>query len=279
MSKTPVDHAARLQALDPGRSVIVQAPAGSGKTELLIRRYLTLLATVEQPEEIVALTFTRKAAAEMRERALDALRAAQASALPDSSNESERVVIARRALERERQCGWALMANPARLRIVTIDSFNASLVRQMPLVSGMGRSPQTADYAGDIYYLAARRTVEQLQVDDTHSDALNVLLRYFDNRAEIVIGQLAGLLARREQWLGLVTPEVLADPSVRRQRLDQLIAQIAASRLRSLVDVVPAALTQIPPLARFAAERLRAEKSESVVGHLEALNALPGTQW
>ncbi|HEX9884071.1 MAG TPA: UvrD-helicase domain-containing protein, partial [Desulfobaccales bacterium] len=69
----PADQEVRDQALSPGRSFHLEAPAGSGKTSVLLARFLSLLARVEAPEELLALTFTRKAAGELRTRVMQLL--------------------------------------------------------------------------------------------------------------------------------------------------------------------------------------------------------------
>ena len=75
---SPPDQTQRARALDPTRSIVVQAPAGSGKTDLLTRRFLLLLGLADKPEEIVAITFTKAASAEMRNRILSELENAEA---------------------------------------------------------------------------------------------------------------------------------------------------------------------------------------------------------
>ena len=114
--KVPADWRQRQEALDPTRSFIVQAPAGSGKTGLLTRRFLRLLTTVEHPEEIVAITFTRKAAAEMRLRVLEALASAQGPE-PADNYAREAWLLGRAALAHTEARGFGSAARALRTKV------------------------------------------------------------------------------------------------------------------------------------------------------------------
>src|SRR5712691_9693532 len=195
------DFKARKKALDPRHSFIVQAPAGSGKTELLIQRYLVLLSGVAQPEEIAAITFTIKAAAEMRARVLEALAAARAGARPAEPHLALTWEHARAALERDRAQGWRLEENAARLRIQTFDALCVSLTRQMPVLAAFGAQPEPLEDSSRLYREAARATLALLEENDRRADLVATLLAHLDNNAETAEALLADMLARRDHWL------------------------------------------------------------------------------
>ncbi len=153
------DAAARATALDTRHSFIVRAPAGSGKTELLTQRVLALLAQADAPEEIVAITFTRKAAAEMKDRLLEALAHAAAAdgndARPRKPHQVRTTQLAQQVAARDRALGWELAANPARLRVQTIDALALWLARQVPITTRFAAITQVTERAEPLYDAAA----------------------------------------------------------------------------------------------------------------------------
>ena len=104
------DQAIRREVLSVDQSFCVTAPAGSGKTSLLTQRILALLSRVERPEQILAITFTRKAAAEMRSRVLDTLERAARGEGAASAHETLSLELAQNALRNAERMGWSLGA-------------------------------------------------------------------------------------------------------------------------------------------------------------------------
>jgi ATP-dependent helicase/nuclease subunit A len=194
-----LDAANRERALDL-TSFIVEAPAGAGKTELLTQRYLKLLAVVREPEEIVAITFTNKAAAEMRGRVLQSLQDAHDAVPVTQPHKRTTRQLAEAALARSGELGWALLDQPGRLRINTIDSLCSMLARQMPLMSRFGAQPAVSEDASVHYREAARRAIAMLE-DEEGEGAVTEALRYLDNDTGRLAALLADMLSRRDQWL------------------------------------------------------------------------------
>ena len=266
------DQPQRERALDTGVSFIVQAPAGFGKTGLLIQRYLALLAQVEHPEEILAITFTRKAAGEMRQRVVAALRAADG---PEPAEEHARLTwrLARSALEADRRQGWSLAAHPGRMRIQTIDSFCAELTRQLPLLSGFGSPPAVAEEASELYREAARQTLLLLDGEAALAAPVERLVRHLDNDQPYIEGLLADMLARRDHWLRHV---VAGNP---RDELEGALERLIGERLQAIADKVPAVLReQLPELARYAADTCRRNGAETPITALTDMAAWPGPE-
>ncbi len=209
------DAAERERALDPEISFIVEAPAGSGKTGLLTQRFLRLLGGVERCESVVAMTFTRKAAHEMRERIQSALEAADrpVAEIEVDIHKSKTRELAMAALVNSEKHGWNLLEDSSQLQIQTIDSLCAMLARQMPVLSEFGGLGKVVEDARDLYKQAARDTVRALTEGSRHEQQLfRRIALHFDNEMSRLEQQVADMLQKREQWGGL--PRQSADPLV-----------------------------------------------------------------
>jgi len=247
-----VDAPQREAALDPRRSFIVQAPAGSGKTGLLIQRLLRLLAVVERPEEVLAITFTRKAAAEMRRRVLEALERAADPAPPEEDNERKTWELARAALERDRAREWQLARNAARLRILTIDALCTSLARQMPVLSRLGAAPAIVEDSADLFREAAERTLALVERDEVVSPLARLVLRHLDGDWSAVRGLVEGMLRRRDQWMRRIEG-FTADAEVR-HALEESFRNERARIMQRANDLMPGELVgEVCRHARYAA--------------------------
>ncbi|MGH9476555.1 MAG: UvrD-helicase domain-containing protein [Terriglobales bacterium] len=238
----PPDAAEREKALNVTASFLVRAPAGSGKTELLVQRFLKLLPSVDQPEAIVAATFSRKAAAEMRARVLSAL----SGGLRPDDNHPATWEWARPVREQLAARGWDLAATPARLRITTLDSLALSLAARMPWLSRLGPAPQPTEEAGPLYRAATHATLTAIERQDAHAEAARALLLRFDNNAQLCEEMLAGLLEHRDQWLALVQRSEAEQHGALAANFQQLLASWMCE-LRAIVAAETGAAALPPP--------------------------------
>ena len=191
------DQTARERAIDPTMSFCVSAPAGSGKTELLTQRLLALLARVDRPEQVLAITFTRKAASEMAARIIEKLEQARAETPIEAAHEQVTRDLAEQLLAHAQKRAWRLDESSLNLR--TIDSFCHELTRQMPVLSGMGGIAEPVDNASPLYERAVKDFLHQAG-DGEVGSSISALLGHFDNRWSKVSELLVALLSRRGDW-------------------------------------------------------------------------------
>ena len=271
------DEAARTAALDIERSFIVQAPAGSGKTELLIQRYLRLLSVVSEPEEILAITFTRKAAAEMQIRVLRALASAAAGERPEAPHEQVTADAAKAALLQDETCGWALLENPRRMRIQTLDSLNASIARAQPMTVSGGAADTTVIADAQmraLYREAAALTLDQLGETGEMRRATEEVLVHVDTNAGLYIAYLSRMLATRDQWLPFVGSGLLAatEASQLRDQFEAGLGRAVEMHLEHLGDAARSIdAVELLTLAAYAASKVSPDSEFACLAKIEQL--------
>jgi ATP-dependent exoDNAse (exonuclease V) beta subunit len=229
-----LDESARAAASAPADSILLEAPAGSGKTAVLTRRFLRLLTTVEDPGQILAITFTRKAAAEMQARVIRALRGEFAASDPEAS---ELGVLARAALAHGAARGWSIERHPQSLRIQTIDAFNYWLASQLPVASQAGGVLQVTESAGELYRRAARRTLLDAESDPELAPDARLLFERTDNHWMYLERLIAQMLEERGHWLRFVAGE---EPRALCERVNASLSHLTHARLEALCALIPA---------------------------------------
>ncbi len=260
--RAPLDAAERGRALDTTQSFIVEAPAGSGKTGLLIQRFLALLAdpALTAPEQVVAITFTRAATAEIRSRVLDQLRASANDDLHTDDFARRTRDLAQQVLERDRQLGWQLLQQPRRLRVLTIDGLCAEIVRSLPMLAGGTASLQPTEDPEALYREAAQRALLRLGQQGSPeqkalSDAIRDLLLHREGDLGDAESLLADMLQHREQWSELVpfSAETLNEGALEQVTLPLLnrsLHSVIGQALSELMEAFPpGSLDQLAGLA------------------------------
>lgn len=268
----PPDRAAREAALDPGGSFAVSAPAGSGKTGLLTQRVLTLLAHCREPEEVLAITFTRKAAGEMQERIMAALRLAAETPEPTDPHQQRTWRLAQAVLQRDAEQHWQLLMSPQRLRIQTIDSLCRAITRQLPLESQLGAQPDTLEAPELAYRQAVHQFLARLEQPDALQADLKRLLQHLDCNLSAVEALLIRLLAKRDQWLGVIME---AQSQHARDYLENVLHEVIEEQLSAVSERIGPLASDLCLLADRAATNAAEEEPDSAIAALVGITEIP----
>ncbi len=184
----------RKQTRDLTKSFIVQAPAGSGKTTLLINRFILALASSERPEKVLAITFTKKAAEEMRERVISFLN------ISEDKLDDDLALALKIIKGKSQNNNWNLDKDPSRLSIMTIDAFCIWLKARVPS-SRMGSYTYSIDeFPENLYKKSARNAIRQFVLREGKTTK-NQLLTNLDNDWARLEKFIVEMLSYRHHYL------------------------------------------------------------------------------
>ena len=219
-----------LQAADPQRNASVHASAGTGKTWLLVTRILRLLLAGARPDSILAVTFTRKAAAEMQERVsarLHALMCAAPGRLDEQLAEVG-ILADTNTRRRARQLFEEILFNPYSLRTTTFHAFCQELLQRFPLEAGVSPGFELSEATGLLEQQAWDALVtETAGQSGPLASALDNLITACDGLANVQTA-LRSLLSHRSDWWAFVQDQ--PDPlAYARRQLEQLLEIDAAT--------------------------------------------------
>lgn len=235
----PADQAIRDQALSPLEGFHLEAPAGSGKTSVLLARFLTLLARVDTPEEMLALTFTRKAAGELRARVMRLLWERHDLGPEVSPLDLKLQELAAEVFRRHAD-GAQLKLTPERLPIMTFHGFCAQLLKLAPQEAGVPLDFTLLEEDED-RWLKAEALEElrtRLNIRPAHDPVRLALVRRLvrlNNDWRRLAKELHGLLSRRDS-LGdfLALARVSRDATAYRRLLEERFQMVLQPSLEGL---------------------------------------------
>ena len=138
----------------------------------------------------------------MKARIIEALNRAQDISPPEKPHQKTTWNLAQVALERNKKFGWRLLENPARLRVVTIDSFCSFLTKRTPLLSKMGGTTEIQENIQDLYTITAKQILSKIESPDyKYAELVRALLEHLDNDKKTFIQRISQLLSLRDQWM------------------------------------------------------------------------------
>ncbi len=169
----------QLAASDPSCSVWVSASAGTGKTRVLVNRFLRLLLSGVAPSKILCLTYTKAAAFEMKTRIMETLESW--SVIPDSNLARELSIltgnndVSDSEVKAASVLYFKVIDSESSLRISTIHSFCQSILKNFPLEAGISPSFSLID---DLTFRELLQESKQILFDKYQNDEEVIFASY-----------------------------------------------------------------------------------------------------